>query len=118
MGYRLTMLDENDGIIFYGTKLYGYVEGLEAAKGVRFLWDEKREEIIDSGCFIETFEDFVNAFDIIEALRNPLCVLSRDQAIEFLRLYKEDLITWEHGTDCMDKVNIPCDIEFVKLAWE
>ena len=112
-GSRLTIYDETGELIYYGDKLYGYVENLRKSKGLRFLW-------VSAGvCEDEDFDTFEEFADFIDYMPSTgkICKLSIEQLSEFLLLYDEDAAMWEKKHTVSDKVIIPKDIKYVWLEW-
>ncbi len=115
MGVRLTISDETHKILFYGSKLYGYVENLEESKSLRYLWDIQGDFIREDRD-IEDFEEFVTVMGISWSL-DSLCKLSVEQLSEFLRLYDEDLKKWHMDYTISKDIHIPKEVKYVWLGW-
>lgn len=115
MGVRLTILDEEDNILFYGSKLYGY-EDLENSKSAKYLWDIKSEFLINERNF-KDFDDFASCMEIEGC--DKVCKLSIAELKEFLRLYDEDLKMYQKNYTISDSVwkEIPDDVKYVWLEW-
>jgi hypothetical protein len=117
MGVRLTILDENDNILYYGSKLYGYVDSLEQSKSLKYLWDNHSEFLIKERGF-EDYEDFVLSMEIVYWTEKTV-KLSIPQLKEYLKLYDEDLKTWGREYTISDEAEkeIPAGVESVWLEW-
>lgn len=117
MGVRLTILDEKDNMLFYGSKLYGYVDNLEQSKSLKYLWDIHSEFLIKERGY-EDYEDFVICMEIVH-WTEKVVKLSIPQLKEYLRLYDEDLKKWGREYTISDEVEkaIPADVEYVWLEW-
>ena len=73
MGYRLSISDPENGLKFYGTKLYGYTD----------------ERMLESYKYLESIgkvDEFTTFSDCID---NEM-TLTPEQFREFIRLYSED----------------------------
>ena len=115
MGVRLTITNENNEILYYGSKLYGYAENLEESASLRYLWDVQGD-FIRADLDIAEFEEFVDVMDIAWCVFR-LCKLSVEQLTEFLRLYDEDLKKWQRDYTISKDVHIPKEVEYVWLGW-
>lgn len=113
MGVYLTLLDENDKIIYFGTKLYGYVDEIERARGLRYLWDLNPDGLRGD------FRDIDEFFEVFECVNyHPkFCRVSREELREFLKLYDEDLKAWGRGDGISDSVAVPDDVKRVWIEW-
>ena len=116
MGTRLTILDEQDNILFYGSKLYGY-EDSKRLSSLKYLWDIKSDYLIKERGYYD-FEDFAVCMEV-STMCDKLCKLSITELKEFLKLYDDDLLT--HGreytiTEAVEK-EISSDVEYVWLEW-
>ena len=117
MGVRLTILNEEDDILYYGSKLYGYVDDLEESKSLKYLWDIKSEYLIKEHDY-KDFEDFalsMNAYTYCD----KLCKITIPQLKEFLKLYDEDLQACGRPYVIAEEAmaEIPSNIEYVWLEW-
>ena len=117
MGTRLTILDEQDNILFYGSKLYGYESNLEESKSLKYLWDTCSEFLIEERGY-EDYEDFVICMEIVN-WSEKVVKLSIEQLREFITLYDDDLKKWGREYTISDEVEkeIPANVEYVWLEW-
>lgn len=88
MGMRLTILDNNDNMLYYGTKLYGYES--RPLVSMRWLYYNK---VCTSDDFdpigFTCYQDFVDYFDYMTSI--PKFVeLSYSEATTFIDLYIKD----------------------------
>lgn len=117
MGDRLTIRDEQDNMLYYGSKLYGYVDDLEESKSLKYLWDIKSDYLIKEHGY-EDFEDFALSMNCYTYC-DKLCKITIPQLKEFLRLYDEDLqmcgIPYVIAEEA--EKEIPADVEYVWLEW-
>lgn len=115
MGTRLTILDEQDNILYYGSKLVGY-EDSERLSCLKYLWDIRSGDLIRGGYY-----DFTYFAQCMEAMIvcDKLVKLSIPELKGFLRLYDDDLVI--HGREYLiaEEVEevIPADVEYVWIEW-
>ncbi len=113
MGVYLTILDDNDNIIYFGTKLYGYVDHIERAKGLRYLWDLNPDSLQND---FRDLDEFFEAFEYAN-YHPKFCRVTKTQLQDFLKLYDEDLRAWGQGDGISDIVVVPDEIEHVWIEW-
>ena len=116
MGVRLTILDEQDNILFYGSKLFGY-EASETLTSLKYLWDIKSDYLIKDRGY-EDFDDFAISIEAYTYC-DKLCKLSIPELKEFIKLYDEDLIRHDRDYSIAEEVEkaIPTNVEYVWLEW-
>ena len=117
MGIRLTILDEKGKMLYYGSKLYGYVGDLEQSKSLKYLWDTCSEFLINERGY-EDFEDFAICMEIVN-WSEKVVKLSIPQLKEFLKFYDEELKKWGREYTISEEAakSIPKDVEYVWLEW-
>lgn len=109
MGVRLTITDESGNDIFYGTKLFGYVEGLTNSQSFMFLWSLE--------CVKKTYSDFDDFLSKMEYVceYQKIGALTRPQLEEFLKLYNFDLQKYKREGKV--EVTIPNESNEFWLEW-
>lgn len=117
MGIRLTIKSKTDEMLYYGSKLYGYVGDLTGLKSLRYLWEIKGDFLTKERGY-ENFEEFAELMDVVTACDN-LCELTISQLTEFLRLYDEDLEDCGREYTICDValLTIPNGVESVWIEW-
>lgn len=115
MGTRLTILDEQDNILYYGSKLVGYVES-ESLSCLRYLWDIRSDYLNEHG--YDSFKHFAGFLEYAPCIEK-VCKLSIPELKEFLRLYDDDLAIHEREYAIAEEVEkaIPADVEYVWIEW-
>lgn len=115
MGTRLTIFDEQDNILFYGSKLVGYVDS-ESLSCLKYLWKIRSEHFKEDG--YDDFKDFAEHLEVAPCIEK-VCKLSISELKEFLRLYDDDLVIHEREYFIAEEVEkeIPADVEYVWIEW-
>lgn len=110
MGTRMTVYDDEDGIIFYGSKLFGYVDFREL-ESLRYLWDLDMDDYTH-----ETYVDFEDFGDLFYYPYSPkFGPMSLEDFDKFLALYNKDLI--KYGREYQIDIEIPPYVKHVFLEW-
>lgn len=112
MGMRLTITDDKENTLFYGSKLVGYVES-ETLSCLKYLWEVRMNEL-----GFKSFEEFAVYMEDAPFMEK-VCNLSIEELTAFLERYDEDLK--KHGreyTISEEALNqIPSDVASVWLEW-
>lgn len=116
MGTRLTIKDEQDNILYYGSKLVGYVDA-EELSCIKYLWDIRKNFLIKE-FEVDSFADFADVFSWAHWV-NKVCKLSISELKEFLKRYDEDLCVHEREYYIAEEVekSIPADVKYVWIEW-
>lgn len=111
MGIRMTVYDEEKNIIFYGSKLFGYVDFHEL-ESLRYLWglvlDDHTHELY------RNFEDFGDSF-YYSCGSTVFGPISHEDFYKFIVLYNKDLKKYDRKYQI--DIEMPPYVRHVYLEW-